>query len=50
MFSTATDIHGESISASDASGTGAADTFLAYGNLTLSSADGSPIKISGTNG
>ena len=48
MFSTATDIHGESISASDASGTGAADTFLAYGNLTLSSADGSPIKISGT--
>ena len=48
MFSTATDIHGESISASDASGTGAADTFLAFGNLTLSSADGSPIKISGT--
>ena len=48
MFSTATDIHGESIAASDASGTGAADTFLAYGNLTLSSADGSPIKISGT--
>ena len=48
MFSTATDIHGESITATDASGTGAADTFLAFGNLTLSSADGSPIKISGT--
>ena len=41
MFSTATDIHGESITAASA-------TFTAYGNLTLTSADGSPIKISGT--
>ena len=48
MFSTATDIHGESITATDSSGNSKADTFVAYGNLTLSSADGSPIKISGT--
>ena len=48
MFSSATDIHGESIAATDSSGNSAADTFVAYGNLTLSSADGSPIKISGT--
>ena len=41
MFSTATDIHGESI-------TVASSTFTAYGNLTLTSADGSPIKIDGT--
>ena len=41
MFSTATDIHGESITAASA-------TFTAYGNLTLTSADGSPIKITGT--
>ena len=48
MFTTATDIHGESIDATDSSGNSKADTFVAYGNLTLSSADGSPIKISGT--
>ena len=41
MFSTATDIHGETI-------TVASSTFTAYGNLTLTSADGSPIKITGT--
>ena len=41
MFSTGTDIHGESITASSG-------TFTAYGNITLTSADGSPIKISGT--
>ena len=42
MFATATDIHGESISV-------ATDTYTAFGNLTLTSADGSPIKISGTD-
>ena len=41
MFSTATDIHGEEI-------THSSGTFTAYGNITLTSADGSPIKISGT--
>ena len=41
MFSTGTDIHGETITASSG-------TFTAYGNLTLTSADGSPIKIDGT--
>ena len=40
MFATATDIHGESISV-------ATDTYTAFGNLTLTSADGSPIKVSG---
>ena len=40
MFSTATDIHGEQINHSSG-------TFTAFGNLTLTSADGSPIKISG---
>ena len=48
MFTSGTDIHGESITATDSSGNSKADTFVAYGNLTLSSADGSPIKISGT--
>ena len=41
MFSTGTDIHGETVTASSG-------TFTAYGNITLTSADGSPIKISGT--
>ena len=41
MFSTATDIHGEQINHSSG-------TFTAFGNITLTSADGSPIKISGT--
>jgi flagellin len=41
MFTTGTDIHGESITASSS-------TFTAAGNITLTSADGSPIKISGT--
>ena len=40
MFATATDIHGEAISVST-------DTYTAFGNLSLTSADGSPIKISG---
>jgi flagellin len=43
MFTTGTDIHGETVTAT--AGTG---LFTAYGNLTLTSADGSPIKISGT--
>jgi flagellin len=41
MFTTGTDIHGETVSASSG-------TFTATGNITLTSADGSPIKISGT--
>ena len=41
MFTTGTDIHGEEINASSG-------TFTAAGNITLTSADGSPIKISGT--
>ena len=41
MFSTATDIHGEQINHSSG-------TFTAFGKLTLTSADGAPIKISGT--
>jgi len=41
MFSTGTDIHGETVTASSG-------TFTARGNITLTSADGSPIKISGT--
>ena len=41
MFSTATDIHGEEI-------THSSGTFTAFGNITLTSADGSPIKIDGT--
>ena len=40
MFSTATDIHGEQINHSSG-------TFTAFGKLTLTSADGAPIKISG---
>ena len=40
MFATATDIHGESISV-------ATDTYTAFGNLTLTSSDASPIKVSG---
>jgi flagellin len=43
MFTTGKDIHGETVTAT--TGTG---LFTAYGNLTLTSADGSPIKISGT--
>jgi len=43
MFSTGTDIHGETVTATVGTG-----LFTAYGNLTLTSADGSPIKISGT--
>ena len=43
MFTTGSDIHGETVTAT--TGTG---LFTAYGNLTLTSADGSPIKISGT--
>ena len=41
MFSTGTDIHGESITA-------ASGLFTSRGNITLTSADGSPIKVSGT--
>ena len=43
MFTTGTDIHGEEVAAATATG-----LFTAYGNITLTSADGSPIKISGT--
>ena len=43
MFTTGTDIHGEDSYRN--LGTG---LFTAYGNLTLTSADGSPIKVSGT--
>ena len=43
MFTTGKDIHGETVTAT--TGTG---LFTAYGNLTLTSADGSPIKVSGT--
>ena len=43
MFTTGTDIHGETVTATVGTG-----LFTAYGNLTLTSADGSPIKISGT--
>ena len=41
MFTTGTDIHGETVTASSG-------TFTARGNITLTSADGSPIKITGT--
>ena len=41
MFNAATGIHGETISVST-------DTFTAYGNLSLSTADNSVIKIDGT--
>ena len=43
MFTTGTDIHGESVTANSSTG-----LFTATGNITLTSADGSPIKISGT--
>ena len=43
MFTTGTDIHGETVTATVGTG-----LFTAYGNLTLTSADGSPIKVSGT--
>ena len=43
MFTTGTDIHGETVTANSSTG-----LFTATGNITLTSADGSPIKISGT--